>query len=96
MLDILRKKSSTFAVYFVFAILIVIFAVGFGAVAPDQACGGGAPGTFKNVDFVDVDGETIDAALVRTGMQLTGDAADPKRGFADPNDRFVYRRASRT
>lgn len=90
MLDILRKKSSTFAVYFVFAILIVIFAVGFGAVAPDQACGGGAPGTFKNVDFVDVDGETIDAALVRTGMQLTGDAADPKRGFADPNDRFVY------
>ena len=90
MLDILRKKSSTFATYFVFAILIVIFAVGFGAVAPDQSCGGGAPGSFKNRDFVEVDGEMIDAVLVRTGMQLTGDDADPRRGFSDPNDRYRY------
>jgi len=90
MLDILRKKSSTFATYFVFAILIVIFAVGFGAASPGQSCGGDAPGVFKNHDLVDVDGETIDAQLVRTGMQLTGDAADPRQGFGDPNDRFRY------
>lgn len=91
MLDILRKKSSTFAVYFVFAILIVIFAVGFGAVAPDKACGGGQPGSFQNHEYVELDGaESIDAAQVRMAMQLTGDAADPKRGFTDQNERFRY------
>lgn len=90
MLDILRKKSSTFATYFVFAILIVIFAVGFGAASPGKSCGGDAPGVFKNHDLVEVDGETIDAQLVRTGMQLTGDAADPRQGFGDPNERFRY------
>lgn len=90
MLDMLRKKSGSFAVYFVFAILIVVFAVGFGAVAPDQACGGGPPGSFKNRDLAEVDGEVIDAVMLRTAMQLTGDEADPKRGFVDQDDRFRY------
>lgn len=97
MLDILRKKSSTFLMYFVFAILIVVFAVGFGAVAPDQACGGGPPGTLKNVDLVQVDGEVIDASLARMAMALTGDEPDPKRGFGNNSDeryryysRYVY------
>lgn len=83
MLDMLRKKSRTFGVYLVFAALIVIFAVGFGAVAPEQSCGGGGPGTFRNVDFVEVDGETIDAALVRLAGELTGDAPTARQPRAD-------------
>ena len=90
MLDILRKKSRTFGVYLVFAALIVIFAVGFGAVAPDQSCGGG-PGTFRNVDFVEVDGETIDAALVRLTGDLTGDA--PTARAPRPDFRYLARMA---
>lgn len=80
MLDILRKKSSTFAVYFVFAILIVIFAVGFGAVSPDKGCGGGdTPGGAK-VTMVEVDGQDVDSLLVRAAGELTGDAPNPKQG----------------
>lgn len=85
MLDKLRQKSRTFGIYLVFAALIVIFAVGFGAVAPEQSCGG-APGTFRNVDFVEVDGETIDALLVRTASELTGDAPTPRQ----PQPGFEY------
>lgn len=85
MLDKLRQKSRTFGVYLVFAALIVIFAVGFGAVAPEQSCGGG-PGVFRNVDFVEVDGETIDALLVRTASELTGDAPTPRQ----PQPGFEY------
>ena len=85
MLDKLRQKSRTFGVYLVFAALIVIFAVGFGAVAPEQSCGGG-PGVFRNVDFVEVDGETIDALLVRTASDLTGDAPTPRQ----PQPGFDY------
>lgn len=83
MLDKLRQKSRTFGVYLVFAALIVIFAVGFGAVAPEQSCGGG-PGVFRNVDFVEVDGETIDALLVRTASELTGDAPTPRQPQPSP------------
>ncbi len=90
MLDILRKKSGTVAVYFVFAILIVIFAVGFGAVAPDQACGGTQPGQFKNRALVEVDGEEIDGVLLRSAMALSGNAADPRRGFPSPEARRDY------
>ncbi|MBL8788407.1 MAG: SurA N-terminal domain-containing protein [Deltaproteobacteria bacterium] len=80
MLDILRKKSSTFAVYFVFAILIVIFAVGFGAVSPDKGCGGqDVPGGAK-VTMVEVDGQDVDSLLVRAAGELTGDAPNPKQG----------------
>ncbi len=91
MLDILRQKSRTFGVYFVFAVLIVIFAVGFGAVSPDQSCGGSAPGTFRVADYVEVDGDVIDTGLVRLASDLSGDG--PNAREPRPDFRYLARLA---
>jgi hypothetical protein len=91
MLDILRQKSRTFGVYLVFAALIVIFAVGFGAVSPDQSCGGNAPGGFRMADYVEVDGEVIDTGLVRLASDLSGDG--PNAREPRPDFRYISRLA---
>jgi hypothetical protein len=84
MLDILRQKSRTLGVYLVFATLIVIFAVGFGAVSPSTSCGGDAPGSLRVAEYVEVEGETIDTGLVRLASELSGDgptAREPRPDF---------------
>jgi hypothetical protein len=63
MFDIIRNKTRSFGIYFMFAAIIVVFAFTFGAISPDQACGGQAGG-MQRATYVEVDGEPIDTSLL--------------------------------
>jgi hypothetical protein len=52
MLDLFRKNSRSFLIYLMFAVIILVFAFTFGAITPDQACGGG--GQYQVVDLAKV------------------------------------------
>jgi len=79
MLDLLRKNSRSFVIYLMFAIIIVVFAFTFGAVGPDQACGGGAgPGGYQVADFAEVGDAKIDSNLLILGDGLSLSPPSPR------------------
>lgn len=79
MLDILRKHSRSFLIYLVFAILIIVFAFTFGAISPDQACGGG-PGTIVNAVVAEVDGDAISMHDIGIADALSYSPPSPRSG----------------
>ena len=54
MLDLMRKNTGSLITYLLFAIIIVVFVFTFGAISPDQACGGAGQGV-PVVELADVD-----------------------------------------
>jgi hypothetical protein len=82
MLDILRQKSRTVGIYFTFAAIIVVFGFTFGAISPDQACGG-RPGTMTQAELVTVGGETIDTALLGAAIAVSENEPNIAAGESD-------------
>ena len=77
MLDILRKHSRSFLIYLVFTILIIVFAFTFGAISPDQACGGrGGPGSTAVV--AEVDGREVGMQDVAVADALSYSPPSPR------------------
>jgi hypothetical protein len=88
MLDLLRKNTRTFGIYFMFAAIIVVFGFTFGAISPDQACGG-QPGVMAQADLVKVGDAKIDTALVQIAMAISEDAPPPKSKKSDRDYRMT-------
>ncbi len=77
MLDLLRDNSRSFLIYLMFAIIIIVFAFTFGAITPDQACGGqqGANGA---TELADVDGTTVQAGTLGMVEELSISPPSPR------------------
>lgn len=88
MLDLLRKNTRTFGIYFMFAAIIVVFGFTFGAISPDQACGG-QPGVMAQADLVKVEDARIDTALVQIAMAVSEEAPPPKSNRPDRDYRMT-------
>jgi len=88
MLDLLRKNTRTFGIYFMFAAIIVVFGFTFGAISPDQACGG-QPGVMAQADLVEIDDTKIDTALVLMAATVSVDAPAPKGKQSDNEYRMT-------
>ncbi len=86
MLDSLRKNSRTFGIYFMFAAIIVVFGFTFGAISPDQACGGRIGGMDQG-DLVKVDGAEVDTTHLVIAGAISIEPPPPKSGRPD----FDYR-----
>ena len=86
MLDTLRQKSRTVGIYFAFAAIIAVFGFTFGAISPDQACGG-RPGAVELADLVKVDGEVVDTTMLQIAAAVSEEAPAPRSG----RDDMLYR-----
>ncbi len=95
MLDLLRKNSRSFIVYLMFAIIIVVFAFTFGAITPDQACGGGSAGPYQVADLVKVNGETIDTNKLNMADELSYSPPAPNSKSPNAGDAERYYRQTR-
>ncbi|MCC6622954.1 MAG: SurA N-terminal domain-containing protein [Deltaproteobacteria bacterium] len=94
MLDILRQKSRSTLIYFMFAAVIIIFAFGFGA--GGSVCNPAGPGgTLETAELIEVDGEVIDTQLLGLARELSFDAPVPRSRSQDAAMREQYYRQTR-
>jgi len=95
MLDILRQKSRSTLIYFMFAAVIIIFAFGFGA--GGSVCNPGGPGANNagTSSLVEVEGEMIDTQLLGLARELSFDAPVPRTRSQDAAMREQYYRQTR-
>jgi hypothetical protein len=82
MLESFRQNSRNIGIYVGLGAIVVVFALTFGAISPDQACGG-RPGAVEFAELVEVDGAAVDTLHLQIASAVSEEAPAPRSGRSD-------------